>query len=46
MILALYLVREKKMAAKTAITKIRSLRPGSIETLDQEATILADKQDV
>lgn len=44
MILALYLVREKKMDAKTAIKKIRSLRPGSIETVDQEAAILADKQ--
>jgi len=45
MILALYLVRKQKVDAKTAIKRIRSLRPGSIETQDQETAILADKQD-
>jgi atypical dual specificity phosphatase len=39
MILALYLVREEKISAKTAIKRIRRLRPQAIETPEQEAAI-------
>jgi atypical dual specificity phosphatase len=42
MILAIYLVREKQLPANKAIARIRSLRPGSIETLDQEEVILTN----
>lgn len=45
MILALYLVRKQNLDAKTAIQRIRYLRPGSIETQDQETAILADRHD-
>jgi len=45
MILALYLVREKRLEAKTAIQRIRNLRPGSIETPSQETAILTDQTD-
>ena len=45
MILALYLVRKQNLDPKTAIQKIRRLRPGSIETPDQETAILVDRQD-
>jgi atypical dual specificity phosphatase len=45
MILALYLIYEEKLDAKIAIHRIRSLRPGSIETPAQETVILTYKQD-
>lgn len=45
MILALYLVYEKKLDAETAIQRIRNFRPRSIETPAQESAILTAQTD-
>ncbi|XP_028809199.1 dual specificity protein phosphatase 23a [Denticeps clupeoides] len=37
--LACYLVKEKKISADQAIAQIRKMRPGSIETRDQEKAV-------
>jgi atypical dual specificity phosphatase len=39
-VIACYLIKHKGMTANEAIQHIRSLRPGSVETKDQEMTIL------
>ena len=44
MILALYLVRKKQVSVEKAISKIRNLRLGSIETPEQEAAITTENQ--
>ena len=38
-VLACYLIKHHNMTAAEAVSKIRMLRPGSIETSEQEQTV-------